>query len=71
MSFPDRVILVTGSSGLIGSEVCSHFDSLGWKVHGLDSNQRAVFFGPAGDIRWNQQRLQATLGRFMHHQVGF
>jgi CDP-paratose 2-epimerase len=69
MSSPDRLILVTGSSGLIGSEVCSHFDSLGWKVHGLDSNQRAVFFGPAGDTRWNQQRLQATLRRFTHHEV--
>lgn len=69
MSSADRVILVTGSSGLIGSEVCSHFESLGWKVHGLDSNQRAVFFGPVGDTRWNQQRLQATLRRFTHHEV--
>lgn len=51
MLFPDRVILVTGSSGLIGSEVCAHFDSLGRKVHWFDDNQRAVFFGPAGDTR--------------------
>jgi CDP-paratose 2-epimerase len=69
MTSHDRVILVTGSSGLIGSEVCSHFDSLGWLVHGLDSNQRAVFFGPAGDTRWNQQRLETTLRRFTHHEV--
>ena len=26
-------LLVTGSSGLIGSEVCSHFASLGWQVY--------------------------------------
>lgn len=64
-----RRILVTGSSGLIGSEVCSHFDNLGWHVHGLDSNQRAVFFGPAGDTRWNQHRLESTLQRFAHHEV--
>ena len=51
-------LLVTGSSGLIGSEVCLHFASLGWEVHGLDNNQRAVFFGSQGDTRWNQQRLQ-------------
>lgn len=63
-----RKILVTGSSGLIGSEVCSFFDSQGWSVHGLDNNQRAVFFGEAGDTRWNQARLQETLRSFEHHE---
>lgn len=53
-----KSLLVTGSSGLIGSEVVSHFCQLGWQVHGVDNNQRAEFFGPAGDTRWNQQRLQ-------------
>jgi CDP-paratose 2-epimerase len=62
-------VLVTGSSGLIGSEVATYFDSRGWEVHGLDNNQRAVFFGPSGDTRWNQQRLSATLRRFQHHEL--
>lgn len=62
-------ILVTGSSGLIGSEVCSYFDSIGWEVHGIDNNQRAVFFGPEGDTRWNQRRLEATLSNFTHHEL--
>ena len=62
-------ILVTGSSGLIGSEVASHFDALGWEVHGVDNNQRAVFFGPAGDTRWNQERLAAALRTFHHHEL--
>ncbi|EMI52278.1 NAD-dependent epimerase/dehydratase family protein [Rhodopirellula sallentina] len=62
-------LLVTGSSGLIGSEVCVHFASLGWKIHGVDNNQRAVFFGEAGDTRWNQQRLQTTLKGFEHHEL--
>jgi CDP-paratose 2-epimerase len=69
MTASARTILVTGSSGLIGSEVCTHFDRLGWHVHGVDSNQRAVFFGPAGDTRWNQQRLESTLARFVHHEL--
>ncbi|NJM92339.1 MAG: hypothetical protein HC861_06675, partial [Rhodospirillaceae bacterium] len=34
---------------------------LGYTVHGVDNNQRAVFFGPQGDTRWNQQRLAADL----------
>ena len=63
-------LLVTGSSGLIGSEVCVHFASLGWEIHGVDNNQRAVFFGPQGDTRWNQSRLATSLGKtFHHHEV--
>jgi CDP-paratose 2-epimerase len=60
-------LLVTGSSGLIGSEVCIHFASLGWEIHGVDNNQRAVFFGPQGDTRWNQNRLAGALGTAFHH----
>src|SRR6185312_14862228 len=63
-------LLVTGSSGLIGSEVCVYFArELGYTVHGVDNNQRAVFFGPGGDTRWNQQRLAAQLGHFEHHEL--
>jgi CDP-paratose 2-epimerase len=62
-------ILVTGSSGLIGSEVCVHFSGLGYEVHGVDNNQRAVFFGPSGDTRWNQQRLGGLIPGFQHHEL--
>jgi CDP-paratose 2-epimerase len=63
-------ILVTGSSGLIGSEVCIYFAERGWEIHGVDNNQRAVFFGPQGDTRWNQQRLTDSLQKqFVHHEV--
>jgi CDP-paratose 2-epimerase len=62
-------ILVTGSSGLVGSEVCIHFAALGYEVHGIDNNQRAVFFGPQGDTRWNQQRLQSAIVGFVHHEI--
>jgi CDP-paratose 2-epimerase len=64
-----KKLLVTGSSGLIGSEMCTHFENRGWKVHGLDNNQRAMFFGPQGDTRWNQQRLAASLNNFEHHEL--
>ena len=64
-----KKILVTGSSGLIGSEVCLHFGQLGWEIHGIDNNQRSVFFGPQGDTRWNQQRLQSSVKHFNHHEL--
>ena len=62
-------ILVTGSSGLIGSEVCTFFGKLGYEIHGIDNNQRAVFFGPDGDTRGNQKRLQETIACFFHHEI--
>ena len=64
-----RRMLVTGSSGLIGSEVCGYFSANGWQIHGVDNNGRATFFGPPGDTRWNQRRLQAELKHFRHHEV--
>jgi CDP-paratose 2-epimerase len=65
-----KKLLVTGSSGLIGSEVCTYFAENGWLVYGIDSNQRAVFFGPQGDTRWNQRRLSEKLGkRFQHVEL--
>ncbi|MDX2128585.1 MAG: NAD-dependent epimerase/dehydratase family protein [Chloroherpetonaceae bacterium] len=64
-----KKILVTGSSGLIGSEVCVFFDKEGYEIHGVDNNQRAVFFGPQGDTRWNQGRLQQMLQNFHHHEI--
>jgi CDP-paratose 2-epimerase len=62
-------LVVTGSSGLIGSEVVEYFCKEGWEVHGIDNNMRADFFGPEGDTRWNQRRLAATYERFRHHEL--
>ncbi len=64
-----RTILITGSSGLIGSAVAAYFHEQGFVIHGFDSNQRAVFFGSEGDTRWNQRRLESTLKRFHHHEI--
>jgi CDP-paratose 2-epimerase len=64
-----RDLLVTGSSGLIGSEVVSYFCGLGWTVYGVDNNMRAEFFGPLGDTRWNQRRLVELHSNFHHEDL--
>ncbi len=38
-------ILITGSTGLVGSEAVKFFTDKGWEVHGLDANMRSYFFG--------------------------
>lgn len=62
-------MLVTGASGLIGSEVVSYFGGQGWEIHGIDNNMRADFFGPQGDTRWNQKRLELAYPNFHHHEL--
>lgn len=62
-------VLVTGSSGLVGSEAVSFFDSLGFAVTGVDNNMRADFFGPGGDTTWVRDRLLATCRRFRHRDL--
>ena len=64
-----KSILVTGSNGLIGSEVCLYFAARGFPVSGIDNNQRAVFFGSQGDTRWSQSRLQKAIRDFHHYEV--
>jgi CDP-paratose 2-epimerase len=64
-----KTLLVTGSAGLIGSEVV---DGL-WRdydiVHGLDNNQRQTFFGPEGDTNWRRQELERTVKNYRHYDI--
>jgi CDP-paratose 2-epimerase len=62
-------ILITGSSGLIGSEAVEHYDRRGCQVHGVDNNMRMEFFGPKGDTRWNLGRLRRVTSCFTHHDL--
>jgi CDP-paratose 2-epimerase len=62
-------VLVTGSCGLIGSEVCTHFHQAGYSVSGIDNNQRAVFFGSDGDTSWTLDRLRRTIPHYDHHAI--
>lgn len=64
-----QTILITGASGLIGSEVATFFHKQGLIVHGIDNNQRSIFFGAPGDTRWNQQRLKSELNNYHHHEL--
>lgn len=62
-------VLVTGSSGLIGSAAVRHWDQLGADVVGVDNDMRQVFFGPQGSTRWNLERLLEGTQRFRHEEL--
>lgn len=60
-------VLITGSSGLIGSEAVAYFCRRGAQVHGIDNNMRCDFFGPGGDTRPVLERLKAECPSFQHY----
>lgn len=62
-------VLVTGSSGLIGSEAVEFFDAMGFGVTGIDNNMRRDFFGPRGDTTPNLQRLESRCRHFIHQPI--
>jgi len=61
--------LITGPGGLIGSEVCRYFHRHGFRIAGLDNNQRAVFFGPEGDTSWTLRLLRESIPDYQHHAI--
>jgi CDP-paratose 2-epimerase len=69
MTGKTKTILVTGSSGLIGSAAVEHFDRQGHTVVGIDNNMRRIFFGEQGDTLWNLERLRRVTKTFTHNNV--
>ncbi|MEM8912122.1 MAG: NAD-dependent epimerase/dehydratase family protein [Planctomycetota bacterium] len=57
-------VIVTGSSGLIGSAAVRHWNATGDEVIGIDNDMRATFFGPDGSTKWNQSRLEQECKNF-------
>ncbi len=57
-------VIVTGSSGLIGSAAVRHWDALDCQVIGVDNDMRATFFGPQGSTLWNLDRLESETKNF-------
>ncbi len=63
------IIVITGSSGLVGSQAARHFHDLGWEVWGVDNDMRAEFFGAEASTRWMQSSLVSDLKGFRHHDI--
>ncbi|HEY1032645.1 MAG TPA: NAD-dependent epimerase/dehydratase family protein [Flavipsychrobacter sp.] len=62
-----KVCLVTGSSGLIGSESVAFFADKFDKVIGIDNNMRKYLFGADASTEWNTTRLVEAVANFEHH----
>jgi CDP-paratose 2-epimerase len=59
-----KTTIITGSSGLIGSEAVRHFASAGFDVIGLDNDMRAQFFGPEASTHQVTEDLRSEFSNF-------
>lgn len=64
-----KVVLVTGSAGLIGSESVRFFSEKGFKVLGIDNNARKYFFGSLASTSWNKKKLQKEIADYTHYGI--
>jgi len=62
-------VIITGSSGLIGSEAVRFFHDKGFTVVGIDNNMRKYFFGEAGSTEWKKQQLIDIYPNYIHEDV--
>ena len=46
------VVIITGSSGLVGSESVNFFCNKGFDVIGIDNDLRKSFFGKDASTNW-------------------
>ena len=62
------VAIVTGSSGLIGSEATRYFAQQGFDLVGIDNDMRKRFFGDEASTTWQREQLEAELGSRLTHE---
>jgi CDP-paratose 2-epimerase len=61
------VAIITGSSGLVGSEAVRHFAAKRLHVVGIDNDMRSYFFGADASTEWMRRTLQSSVRGYEHN----
>src|SRR6478752_682569 len=64
-----QTVIVTGSSGLIGSETANRFAQKGLRIVGIDNDMRAQFFGVEASTKSTRDELLKNLREYEHHDL--
>lgn len=64
-----KYIVITGSSGLVGSEAVSFFHQKGFEPIGIDNNFRKHLFGKIACTNWKRNYQLKKLKNFYHHNI--
>jgi CDP-paratose 2-epimerase len=59
-----KTVLVTGSYGLIGNEVCKFYSNRGFRVIGIDNDMRYYFFGAS-----TKEVKRDVLENYLHYDI--
>jgi len=62
-------IIITGSTGLVGSESVDFFCKKGFDVIGIDNNLRSFFFGKEGSTEWVKKKLLKRFNNFYNYNT--
>lgn len=63
------MVIITGSTGLIGSEAVKFFHEKGMTIVGIDNNMRKYFFGEEGTTEWNKVELIKSYPNYIHYDA--
>jgi CDP-paratose 2-epimerase len=63
------VVLVTGASGLVGSEAVAHYAAQGRQIVGIDNDMRRVFFGDDASTLPTRERVRRQTPNYEHFDV--
>ena len=64
-----KIVIITGSSGLVGSETAKFFHSRKFKVLGIDNDRRSYFFGKSASTKKTTKELKKNLINFTHYNL--
>lgn len=64
-----KIVLITGSAGLVGSAAVEFFAEKNFKVVGIDNDMRKYFFGRNASTAWNRKRLVEDIKNYVHKNI--
>lgn len=64
-----NIAIITGASGLIGSEAVEFFSTKFDLIIGIDNNMREEFFGKDASTLWNLDRIKGKFNNYVHYNI--
>lgn len=65
----NKIAVITGSAGLIGSQACDFFSEKGYKIIGIDNDMRAYFFGEGSSTKDSLESLKSKINDYEHYNI--
>ena len=64
-----KIVIITGSGGLVGAEAVKFFSKKFSKVIGIDNDMRSYFFGKSASVKKNIADLKKKFKNYYHYNL--